>query len=129
MRWSSAGKVTARSAGLGSRGNSGGVPGGTPPAAFHRVVTGQKGKALAVGGRAGVRKGKRWISPLTLGARGVPQTFETSRGIRTTTQPGLECRRSRVVLKDLATILGFDLRERMGGAGNKRGRPPRRAPR
>jgi len=37
----------------------------------------------------------------------VPQTFQTSNGMRIRTQLNLEGMRSRVALKDLATSLGF----------------------
>src|SRR6266550_1475206 len=54
---------------------------------------------------------KPLISPFTLSLARVPQTFGTSSGMRTMTQPRFEGMRSSVALKDFATGLGFGFLE------------------
>src|SRR5690349_11667667 len=54
-----------------------------------------------------VRNAKPLISPLTRSCPRTPQTFSTSNGIRTITQPRLPSMRSRRALNDLAVGLDF----------------------
>src|SRR5690242_20636860 len=63
--------------------------------------------AEAVVRNAKPRNAKPLISPFTRSCPRTPQTFSTSNGIRTITQPRLPSMRSRRALNDLAVGLDF----------------------
>jgi len=79
-------------------------------ASLHALVDGQAVKTPA-GGEKRSPMAKPLISPFTLSLARVPQTFGTSSGMRTMTQPRFEGMRSSVALKDFATGLGFGFME------------------